>query len=280
MQRTAATASTAPNNARNAANDATSTGAERRACARCNSASADGRGESRVVSSTSSCTSASSFVMKVGLARMPCAIRSTVPAWARIALGNSRLSHPLSSQERAAVHDQRLLPLRSTRVLARARRCAYRRGVASSPHEALFRFTFGLSEKASALLRSSLPSTLAERVDWDSLELTQSSFVDASAEWRHSDLVFTARVGPGSAFIYVLLEHQSSADPLLGYIARLWKQVRARWTTIDPAQSGAYRASYEIRRDRGEFVSVKESQQAQVLTGVQCARPKARCRKR
>jgi hypothetical protein len=99
--------------------------------------------------------------------------------------------------------------------------------VPNNPHDALFRFTFGQPENAAALLRSCLPSAIARRVDWDALTLTQSSFVDASAEWRHSDLVFTTRIDGCEAFIYVLLEHQSSADPrmalrVLGYIVRLW----------------------------------------------------------
>jgi len=52
--------------------------------------------------------------------------------------------------------------------------------VASSPHDASFRFTFGLPENASAMLRSSLPSALDERVNWDTLDSRRARFVDVS----------------------------------------------------------------------------------------------------
>lgn len=98
----------------------------------------------------------------------------------------------------------------------------------SNPHDALFRFTFGQTENAAGLLQSCLPHDIATRIDWASLALTNASHVDASAAWRHSDLVFTARIDGRDAFVFVLMEHQSSADPLmpmrmLGYVVRVWE---------------------------------------------------------
>jgi hypothetical protein len=34
-------------------------------------------------------------------------------------------------------------------------------------------------------------------------------------KWRYSDLLFTAPLDGRDAFVYLLVEHQSSADPLL-----------------------------------------------------------------
>ncbi|HEX2674998.1 MAG TPA: Rpn family recombination-promoting nuclease/putative transposase [Polyangiales bacterium] len=108
----------------------------------------------------------------------------------------------------------------------------------TNPHDALFRYTFSQPEHAAALIRSNLPSTLVEHVDWSSLQLKPGSFVDEELAWRHSDLVFEARVGGHDARLYVLVEHQSTADPLMAfrvlrYMTRLWSHVLAE----DPART-------------------------------------------
>jgi predicted transposase/invertase (TIGR01784 family) len=102
--------------------------------------------------------------------------------------------------------------------------------VSQTPHDALFRFTFGKPENAAALIRSNLPDAIARRIDWRSLRLQNGSHVDPASQWRHSDLVFTANIDRRRTFIYVLLEHRSSPDPLmplrmLGYVVRLWEDV-------------------------------------------------------
>jgi predicted transposase YdaD len=99
--------------------------------------------------------------------------------------------------------------------------------VSDTPHDSLFRFTFGKPENAAALIRANLPEVAARRVDWSSLRLENGSFVDEDAKWRHCDLVFSARIDRKHGFIYVVLEHQSSADPLmplrmLQYLVRIW----------------------------------------------------------
>jgi hypothetical protein len=55
------------------------------------------------------------------------------------------------------------------------------------------------------------------------------SFVDEDLRWRHSDVLFTAPLDGRDAFVYVLVEHQSSDDPLMAfrvlrYITRIWGQ--------------------------------------------------------
>ena len=55
------------------------------------------------------------------------------------------------------------------------------------------------------------------------------SFVDEALKWRHSDVLFTAPLDGHDAFVYVLVEHQSSDDPLMAfrmlrYVTRIWDQ--------------------------------------------------------
>jgi predicted transposase YdaD len=55
------------------------------------------------------------------------------------------------------------------------------------------------------------------------------SFVDEALRWRHSEVLFTAPLDGHDALLYVLIEHQSSDDPLmvfrmLRYVTRIWDQ--------------------------------------------------------
>jgi len=48
----------------------------------------------------------------------------------------------------------------------------------SSPHDALFKYVFSQPEHAASELRAVLPAELSRRIDWSSLELQPTSFVD------------------------------------------------------------------------------------------------------
>jgi hypothetical protein len=101
------------------------------------------------------------------------------------------------------------------------------------PHDALFRRVLGEPVNAASQLRAALPAALAGRLDLDRLERVSGSFVDATLAWRHSDLLFTVPMADREALVYVLVEHQSSADPLmpfrmLRYVVRIWDHYLAR----------------------------------------------------
>jgi len=96
-----------------------------------------------------------------------------------------------------------------------------------TPHDAVFRRIFGVPANAASQLRAVLPPDLAGRLDLARLAPAPGSFVDESLRWRHSDLLFTAPLDGRDAFVYVLIEHQSSDDPLMAYrmlryLTRIW----------------------------------------------------------
>ena len=98
-----------------------------------------------------------------------------------------------------------------------------------SPHDAVFRRIFGVPANAASQLRAVLPPDLAARLDLGRLARVPGSFVDEALKWRHSDLLFTAPLDGQDAFVYVLVEHQSSDDPLMAfrmlrYVTRIWDQ--------------------------------------------------------
>ncbi|MBL7517027.1 Rpn family recombination-promoting nuclease/putative transposase, partial [Frankia sp. CNm7] len=96
-----------------------------------------------------------------------------------------------------------------------------------NPHDAVFRRVLGEPAHAASELRSVLPAGLVERLELDRLAPVPGSFVDETLRWRHSDLLFTVPIDDREAFIYVLVEHQSSNDALMAfrmlrYVTRIW----------------------------------------------------------
>lgn len=102
-----------------------------------------------------------------------------------------------------------------------------------TPHDTLFKAMFGTPEAAAGLLRAVLPVQLVANIDWGSLTVENTTFIDPNLAEHRSDLVCRARfVDGGEAVLYVLVEHQSSVDPdmplrVLGYELRIWEQFRA-----------------------------------------------------
>jgi hypothetical protein len=99
------------------------------------------------------------------------------------------------------------------------------------PHDALFRWAFEDPAAAAALLRELLPPAVCEAIAWETLESAGGSYVDRALADRHSDLLFAARLQTREpARAYLLLEHQSTDDPvmplrMLGYQTRLWERL-------------------------------------------------------
>ena len=74
------------------------------------------------------------------------------------------------------------------------------------------------------------PPEVAEAFEGATLELAPSEFVEEALRDRSSDVLFRATLsGEQEALIYVLVEHQSTVDPLMAfrvlrYMVRIWTQ--------------------------------------------------------
>jgi len=105
--------------------------------------------------------------------------------------------------------------------------------VTDQPHDGLFRWTFQTPTNAAALLRSIIPADLRDVIAWDRLTLEPGELpAPAGDDDRRTDLLFSADIPGGRAFIYLLLEHQSTSDRdmvlrMLGYMTRIWERFRA-----------------------------------------------------
>jgi predicted transposase/invertase (TIGR01784 family) len=103
----------------------------------------------------------------------------------------------------------------------------------SRPHDALFKSAFEVPEHAAGIFRELLPASVCQAIAWDSMAPEAGSFIDPDLADHHSDLLFSVRLRDDGqrAFVYLLLEHQSSNDadmPLrvLGYLLRIWERFR------------------------------------------------------
>jgi hypothetical protein len=100
-------------------------------------------------------------------------------------------------------------------------------GGATQPHDSLFRFVFGKPVHAASELRAVLPAPLADRLNLANMHPVNGSFVDEELTNRHADVLMRTTLDGREAFVYVLIEHQSSPDrmmPLrmLRYLIRIW----------------------------------------------------------
>ena len=98
------------------------------------------------------------------------------------------------------------------------------------PHDRLFRAVFSDAGEAASLLRNALPDTIRSSFDWTTLSQRDGTFIDEELRESQTDLLYqvehTETGQPMS--VYVLLEHQSSPDPLmrlrmLRYCCRIWE---------------------------------------------------------
>lgn len=102
----------------------------------------------------------------------------------------------------------------------------------ATPHDALFKFTFGTPEHARGLLQTLLPPALVAAIDWDSLTLVPASEVDRDLDQHHADLLYTCTLAGRRVYLHILFEHRSHGGgclplDLLRYKTRIWEhQIR------------------------------------------------------
>jgi hypothetical protein len=109
--------------------------------------------------------------------------------------------------------------------------------MSSTPHDSLFKETFGQADIARSELELILPAALRAQLDLSSLVVRPGSFVDEELQQVHSDLLYAIRTRGGEdALAYVVFEHQSSPDPMMAfrflkYMVRVWD----RWLRDHPS---------------------------------------------
>ena len=89
------------------------------------------------------------------------------------------------------------------------------------PHDRFFRQFIQQKETHQSFLKRYLPPAVCERINFDKLELIQTTFVDKHLKKRESDCIFSTQFNEQDGYVYFLIENQKKPDKLMPF--RLWK---------------------------------------------------------
>jgi predicted transposase/invertase (TIGR01784 family) len=99
-----------------------------------------------------------------------------------------------------------------------------------NPHDALVRAVLGDVTAARSFLQIHLPQKVSQALNWPTLKRLEGSFIDEDLRGSEADLLYEVEhiSNEGSVWVYLLVEHQSSADRwmrfrLLKYCCRIWE---------------------------------------------------------
>ena len=94
-----------------------------------------------------------------------------------------------------------------------------------TPHDRFFRAALSDQRVAREFFESHLPSAITDMIDLKSITMRNETYVDENLEWSHTDVLFDTTFQGRPGYLYVLIEHQSTSDPLMPF--RLLKYLLA-----------------------------------------------------
>jgi len=89
------------------------------------------------------------------------------------------------------------------------------------PHDSLFKKAFGNPKATKDFLTSTLNTALLKRINLDTLQLENSSFISEELSKIYSDLIFSMQIDQKKSYIYCLIEFQMEVDENM--VMRLWE---------------------------------------------------------
>jgi predicted transposase/invertase (TIGR01784 family) len=99
------------------------------------------------------------------------------------------------------------------------------------PHDLMVHAVLSDVTEASSFLQAYLPGDVSQELNWSTLRLVESSFVDEALRGSEADLLYEVErvLSQDAVWLYILLEHQSTPDRwmrfrLLKYCCRIWDQ--------------------------------------------------------
>jgi predicted transposase YdaD len=109
----------------------------------------------------------------------------------------------------------------------------------SSPHDALFKASFGQPDIARSELELVLPDDVRAHLELATLEVLPGSFVDEALQHTHTDLLYAVQTKDGpEALVYVVFEHLCGAPHKCSYAERSVMRGPARAVMAGPAAWG------------------------------------------
>lgn len=84
-----------------------------------------------------------------------------------------------------------------------------------NPHDTCFKYSRSEVTVAKDLLRAYLRTDILQCIQWDALRLSNKSYTDEKLAQLHGDLVYTCKLEPHDADLYILVEQQTTPGRLL-----------------------------------------------------------------
>jgi predicted transposase/invertase (TIGR01784 family) len=85
----------------------------------------------------------------------------------------------------------------------------------NNPHDLFLKATLNSPKAIHDFFHAHLPPTLLKKIDLNTIQLTDKSYVSSLLKEFHNDLVFSCQMDNSPSYLYLLLEHQSTPDWLL-----------------------------------------------------------------
>ena len=89
--------------------------------------------------------------------------------------------------------------------------------LSNNPHDQFFRRAMTHKQVARAFLTTWLPQELTELVNFEILESQTRSYINDINKESAVDVLFKTKIAEQEAYLYLLLEHQSTPDPLMPF---------------------------------------------------------------
>src|SRR6185503_3719280 len=87
----------------------------------------------------------------------------------------------------------------------------------SHAHDQFFRTSMANKQVARAFLKTWLPADLCPLVDFENLDMQPRSQINDLRQESEVDVLFKTTIAGHESYLYLLLEHQSSPDPLMPF---------------------------------------------------------------
>ncbi len=85
-------------------------------------------------------------------------------------------------------------------------------------HDSFVKRCLSNIDVAKDLLKVYLKPDTVQKINWDTLRITNKSFVKPDLNQHHSDVVYKCKlVNDKDAYLYALIEHQSTPDPMMAF---------------------------------------------------------------
>jgi Uncharacterized conserved protein len=101
----------------------------------------------------------------------------------------------------------------------------------NNPHDKIIKLVFSDRSEAVEFFQRICHQYLVDKIDWDTLELEGSKYVDEELKESESDLLYSVNFKGSSdkCFLYLLFEHQSKPDKwlrfrIMKYKTRIWDE--------------------------------------------------------